>query len=108
MTWEEILREVVAGMPQGEGGAWVERELARRCARAETDLARLVEAARVVASHADEYGKAWVRAHEKDDHLCNLDHKDEMDLADLVEECLALSSTLRSIEEKRDNPKENT
>lgn len=63
-------------------------ENAQLRARAEEAEARL---ARVRAT-LDERGldSDWSVKHAVDDHLCDLDHKDEMDLADMVAEILAL------------------
>ena len=42
------------------------------------------------------YSEAWIEEHIKDDHMCGLDHKDEIEYAELIRDLRAILDKLES------------
>lgn len=42
------------------------------------------------AAFVNDHGMEWAKAHAVDDHVCDLDHKDEIVIAEFVRDHLAL------------------
>ena len=76
--WEQL-----AHKEEALARAWVDRDAARK--RAEDAEAEVGVLRVVVQNVADIGSREWAREHARNDHVCELDHKDEMAIAECVE-----------------------
>jgi len=60
------------------------RAVAAEIERLRGENARLRTLYEMTNDFVSAYGEVWAKAHAIDDHVCELDHKDEMDIAEFM------------------------